>query len=178
MRNRSRWSKLISLACYSLAAATLATPPVVAEVGNRRLLAEDYPLPELSLVLQSKPNSCGPAAIATLASWLGNPTSEESVLAGAALGEDGVTLAEFSRLADRHGLPGAWYRIAEAELRLLPAPFVAHLQGPEGAHFVVVRAIEGPHVLLADPASGSVSAPLARLTARFSGRVYLPRGRS
>ena len=162
------------ITCLLLVAA-LAAPPLSGAERSRAFHGEPYQLPELPVVLQSSQNGCGPAAIATLSAWYGRPVSEATVLSGAALSESGVSLSEFARLADRQGLPGAWYRIPKHELALLPTPFVAHLDGRGGGHFVVVHAIVGAHVVLADPAEGSLAAPLERLSQTFSGRAYLPR---
>jgi predicted double-glycine peptidase len=136
-----------------------------------------WPLEHLEVVRQSQPASCGPASLATLATWLGRPHSEAQLLEGANVTPSGVTLAEFTRLAHAINLPGTWYAVPTADLGRLPTPFVAHLHaGPAEArmgHLVVVAAVSHGYVVVGDPASGAYVSSVAAFARRFSGRVYL-----
>lgn len=136
------------------------------------------PVPGPEVVRQTLPSSCGPALIATLASWRGRSVSEAAVVAQADLGPDGVTLAEFARLASLHALGGTWYRVEKRRLGGLPTPFVAHLAGPDGGHYVAVVAQAGDAVVVIDPAVGALVGPTAVLLRRFSGRVFVVAGGS
>jgi len=166
---------LLALACL----AAVALPGARGMAASSAWNAAPRALEGLPVVRQSLPVSCGPAALATLATWLGDPRSEAELLAVAQLTEAGVTLSEFARLADLIGLPGTWYRVAAAELQRLPAPFVAHLEapgaGPQG-HLVVVGAAAHGYLLVGDPAEGAYVTSAASLARRFTGRVFLPAG--
>lgn len=165
----------ILLAVTALAASIpIVAPSATAVAANAAALAAPLPLTDLVVVRQTKRNSCGPAAIATLAGWLGRPTSEADVLRSARLGDDGISLAEFSRLADAHDVPGSWFRVASSGLPATPTPFVAHFSVPD-EHFVVVHAVVRSHVVMADPAVGAMVVPLRAFLRRFSGRVFVPR---
>ncbi len=124
------------------------------------------------VVRQTRPTTCGPAALATLLSWLGRDVSEDDVARRAEIGASGVTLAEFARLARLYGVAGAWYAAPGRGLDALPVPFVAHLRSG-GGHFVVVRAVLGGVVVLADPARGLVAQPRGRFARAWSGRAYV-----
>ncbi len=140
-----------------------------------------HPLASLEVVRQSQPASCGPAALATLLGWLGRPHSEAYLLGLTELGPEGVSLAEFARLAHAMDVPGAWYHAPSARLAHLPAPFVAHLELPGAAaagHLVVVRSVTHGYVVVADPAQGAQVVSLERFSRDYSGRVYLLEGLS
>src|SRR5690554_8197428 len=78
------------------------------------LAAPATPVQQLSLgwsgvVRQTRHNTCGPALLASLLVGAGRAGSELTVAELAQLGPEGVTLAEFGRLATGLGFPGAWY---------------------------------------------------------------------
>lgn len=173
--NRARGVLRVVLAVAALASlAPVFVPAAAAIAANVAADAAPMPVVDLDAVRQTRWNTCGPAAVATLASWLGRPTSEADVLGIARLGDDGISLAEFTRLADLRGVPGSWYRAEPASLGSVPTPFVAHLTAPDD-HFVVVRAVVRSYVVMADPAVGAVVVPLRALVRRFGGRVFVPR---
>lgn len=135
-----------------------------------------HPLASLEVVRQSRPASCGPAALATLLGWLGRPHSEAHLLGLTELGVEGVSLAEFARLAHAMDVPGTWYHAPPDRLAQLPAPFVAHLELRSAAaagHLVVVRNVTHGYVVVADPAHGAQVVSLEQFSRSYSGRVYL-----
>ena len=133
-------------------------------------------VPGLEAVRQSLPSSCGPALIATLATWRGHAVSEAAVIAQADLDDDGVSLAEFARLASLHALDGAWFHVDGSRLDRLPTPFVAHLRVATGGHFVAVLAHSADKVVVVDPAAGVLVGPVTSLLRGFSGRVFVLSG--
>lgn len=138
--------------------------------------AAPYALEQVSVVRQTHAHSCGPAALATLSAWLGTPRTEAELLQQASLGPTGITLSEFSRLADGIGFSGAWYQVHHSDLHHVPAPFVAHLQG-EGApalgHLVAVAGVAHGYITVADPATGVHVKPVKQFARRFTGRVFV-----
>lgn len=137
----------------------------------------ERPLEHLSVVRQTHASSCGPASLATLATWLGQPRTEAELIELANLGPAGVTLSEFARLAHQVGLPGAWYEVAVSQLHLVPAPFVAHLTSPAAGanhgHLVAVAGVAHGYAVVADPAEGSYVGPVGAFARRFTGRVFV-----
>jgi len=129
----------------------------------------------LRVVRQAREDDCGPALVATLAAWSGRPVGLDAVSAQAALGPegDGVSLAEFARLASLHGASGAWYAVPERHLGALPTPFVAHLQAGGAGHFVAVVAHGRGFAVVADPASGARAGLAAVLLRHYSGRAFV-----
>lgn len=173
--NRVRGALRVIVAVAALSSfVPVFVPAAAAIAANAAADAAPMPVTDLDVVRQTHRNTCGPAAVATLAAWLGRPTSEADVLVIARLGDAGISLAEFTRLADLRGVPGSWYRAEPASLGSVPTPFVAHLSAPDD-HFVVVHAVVRSHVVMADPAVGAVVVPLRAFVRRFGGRVFVPR---
>ncbi|MBX3143123.1 MAG: hypothetical protein KF813_05155 [Trueperaceae bacterium] len=178
----ARLTRSLAIVCvFVSAAAALAAPAVRGQILAAEAMNASLAVPELYVALQSLPNSCGPAAVATLAGWSAGAegaVSEAAVLAHAELGPSGVSLAEFSRLAARHGVPGAWYRVEPSSLGSLATPFAAHLTRDGLGHFVVVLHVKGQLAVVADPAVGGSVVPLAALREGFSGLVFVVRSGS
>lgn len=125
------------------------------------------------VVRQTAVNTCGPAVIATLLSWRGIETTDSEVAAEVELRPQGVSLADFARLATEFGVPGRWFKATHLdELEGLPLPVVVHLRGSFG-HFAILRADAGSHVHLADPARGNVLVPKARFLREWTGRSFI-----
>lgn len=158
-------------ACAALAA--LGVPAVLGVTRSAAWNAKPVALPGVEVVLQSEENACGPAVIATLTAWSGQPVEEGALLALAHMGPTGITLAEFARLASLVGLPGVWYRVSLRELARLPTPFVAQLEKDGVGHFVAVLGVRHGFAIVADPAVGALSGSLAGTLPGFSGRVFL-----
>lgn len=175
----SRLARPLALvATFATAAAALAAPAVRGQALASAAMNASLAVPELYVALQSLPNSCGPAAVATLATWLdpaGEPVSEEEVLAQAELAPTGISLGEFARLASLHGISGVWFRVKPSSLTRLSTPFAAHLTRGAQGHFVIVLHVKGELALIADPAEGGRVAPLSALAAEFTGLVFLIR---
>lgn len=153
--------------------ALVMLPSAVGIAASAAWNADTRPVVGLDMRLQTQPSSCGPALIAALSTLHGRPLDESHVLAKASMGEDGVSLAEFARLASLHDLDGAWYRVERDRLEQLPLPYVAHLDTVAGGHYVAIVAVGGGAVVVLDPAVGAVVGPAASLLGRFSGRVFL-----
>lgn len=189
-----RGRSLLTLLLAVAAAAASTVPTVVGVQASRAWNARPYPVGNVHVVMQAQRNDCGPAVIATLAAWSGSALDLPTVSAAARLGPDGVSLAEFARLASLLELGGAWYRVPTHGLPALRAPFVAHLRvRPEApgrealpvggrsdalGHLVAVRAITSHAVVVADPAAGAYVVSLSEFSRAYSGRAFLIGGRS
>lgn len=160
---------LLVVACL----AALFVPTGVGVAQSAAWNAAPVAVDGVEVVLQSNPVSCGPALIATLSAWAGRPIGEAAVLSRAAMGPDGVSLAEFVRLASLFGSPGVWYQVARRELGRLPTPFVAQLEVDGSGHFVAVLGVRQGMAVVADPAVGALVGPVATVLRGFSGRVFL-----
>lgn len=169
-----------NIAIFTAVAVALALPSARGVAASAVWNAGPWPLASLPVARQSQPTSCGPAALATLATWLGSARTETELLALTELGEGGISLSEFARLADVVGLGGSWYRASRQQLAALPTPFVAHLEvgaaGPSLGHLVVVASVGHGYLVVGDPAAGAYVGSVAAFARRFSGRVFLVGG--
>lgn len=153
------------VAVLSLAALALSAPNVRDGLSAHAAARDTYRLETRDVVLQRHPRGCGAALLATLLSRNALPGSEAALLDAAPPGPDGISLATFAALAERHGLRGAWRRAT-----VLPVPgFVAHLDRPEG-HFVWIADRAGDYLRVVDPAAGEGLWHVDRLADRWSGR--------
>lgn len=172
----TRLAVAIALLALDLAAAaSLTLPAVRGQLLATEAMSAVAAVPELPVTLQSLPNSCGPAVVATLATWLGADVTEDAVLTQAALLPGGISLGEFARLAALHGIEGAWFQVGSTALAHLATPFAVHLTRAGRGHFVLVLHVSGQLALVADPAEGGLVVPLAHLAAEFAGRVFVLR---
>src|SRR5690606_13755400 len=164
-------------ALTSLSLLALLLPSTVGMTASAAWNDAVRVVPGLETTLQTQPASCGPALIATLATWSGSGVSEATVIAQADLSHDGVSLAEFARLASLHALDGTWYRVEQGRLGGLSTPFVAHLHVATGGHFVADVAQAADKVVVVDPGPGVLVGPLGSLLRGVSGRVFVLKNR-
>lgn len=172
------WLKALS-SCGLLVSALLmvSAPSVQGVIASAAWNAGPWPLAELPVVLQSQPSSCGPATLATLAIWLGENLTEEALIALTTLSDEGISLAEFARIASLVGFPGAWYAVRAPDLYAVPVPFAAHLEGAGAdaglGHLVAVAAVSHGYMVVGDPAEGAYVLPVREFARRFTGRVFV-----
>lgn len=151
----------------------IVLPTASGYVRSEKAEEEVLSLGWAGVVRQSATNTCGPAVIATLLHWRGQVVTDQDVAAMTELRPGGVTLAEFSRLANEFDLPGRWfYTNGENSLSALPAPSVVHLKGTSG-HFAIHLGTVGRYVQLADPARGRIFVPAERFRQQWTGRSFL-----
>jgi predicted double-glycine peptidase len=172
-RTRERGSALPEFHIFFLVCLVLA--PTI--YGYLKTVALERPsvleLGWTGVVAQTAPNTCGPAVLATLLAWQGKTVSEMVVASRANLQEEGITLAEFSRLGAELGLSGRWLRVAGmGGLGELPAPFVAHLRDAVG-HYAIFLQDLGTFVHLVDPARGQLLVPKSRFLSDWTRRAFV-----
>jgi ABC-type bacteriocin/lantibiotic exporter with double-glycine peptidase domain/CRP-like cAMP-binding protein len=108
------------------------------------------------LVRQIDFADCGVAALAMVCRAFGRKVSLPFIRHAAATGQEGTSLRGIMRAADEAGLEAHAMKASKDRLDGLPLPAIIHW---EGNHWVVVYAVEGDHVRIADPGRG-----LRRLT--------------
>lgn len=160
--------------CLFATAALLFAPVVSGAHATHEWASAPRIVESLDVVRQRGRFDCGPALLATLASWSGDRVSLDHALALVHVGPTGTSLAEFARVASDLGVPGVWYQVPGSRLDEVATPFVAHLDAGEGlGHFVAVVGMRGGLAVLADPARGAVVGGADRLLAGYSGRAFL-----
>ena len=150
----------------------LAAPNLTEGTRAANLARAWSPTSATDVVLQSDPEGCGAALLATILQRRGLLVTEAELLAAAPPGPDGISLRRFQTLAAEHGLSGTWRRASRGAVP--GGSFVAHLDRPDG-HFVWVLATAGDYLHIVDPAVGEGVWHEERFLRRFSGR-YLRLG--
>lgn len=128
--------------------------------------------------------SCGSAAVATLLSFHYNmPMDEAQVFqamyrAGdqAKIQAEGFSMLDMKRFLDSQGLHSDGFRMSLDQLVQIGVPGIVLVNTQGYRHFVVVRGLRDDHVLLADPAIGSITVPRAQFENIWDGTVLAARG--
>lgn len=126
---------------------------------------------EKAVVMQRWDASCAAAALATVLTYaFHDPVSERHVAAkmletiepAKVRARGGFSLLDMKRFTERRGYRSEAYQyLSIADLQLFHAPIVP-IAAYGANHYVVVNAVNGDHVLLADPAFGNRTLSLAR----------------
>ena len=120
----------------------------------------------LPVIRQATVTECGLACIAMLASYCGSAHDLVSLRRRFGVSLKGATLQTLMRTCDALGLMARAVRCEIGEMRRLRLPCVLHW-GLD--HFVVLRKVNGRHLVLHDPARGCVRASWAEADRKFSG---------
>ena len=142
---------------------------------------------QANVIIQRWDNSCGAAALATVLTYArGFRISEEEVARGMLKRTDplrvhyrgGFSLLDMKRHAEELGFAADGYSNLSLE-ELSDMPFViVPIRARGYNHFVVVRAIRGDEVNIADPGFGNYTLSTKRFFAAWQGNVgFLVEGR-
>jgi len=135
------------------------------------------------VILQGYDYSCGASALATLMTrHLGTPATEVELLndLGESLTpvelldrqENGLSMGDLLRLADRRGFETRAFKLdAVTSLRAFNIPLIVHLDYEGYRHFVVLEAIRGDRIFLADPRRGNVRLSVHKFAKQWTGYV-------
>jgi hypothetical protein len=124
--------------------------------------------------LQTRENTCGPAALAYALGLFGTDVTERDLLPGLDVHADGTSMAELAAAARRQGFT-AWGEGQNLPaLRAAPKPVLAHVRED---HYVVVLAFEGDWIDLFDPATGFVQMSVTEFGRTWRGNVLVIRPR-
>jgi ABC-type bacteriocin/lantibiotic exporter with double-glycine peptidase domain/CRP-like cAMP-binding protein len=109
---------------------------------------------------------CGVAALAMVCRAFGRKVSLPFIRRVAGTGQDGTSLRGIMRAADEAGLEGHPLKASKDRLDELQLPAILHW---EGNHWVVLFAVDGDRVRLADPARGVRRVSRAEVDEKWSG---------
>lgn len=156
--------------------ALAASPLVARALPQVRSMLE---LRQAGVVRQGWDLSCGAAALSTVLNQLGDPASEAEIVEALLRGADaerirargGFSLLDLKRYATARGhLAEGFGNLRLANLAALGTAIVPTLE-PAGPHFMVYRGVVDGRVVLADPAYGTRTVPVARFERMWSPRV-------
>jgi ABC-type bacteriocin/lantibiotic exporter with double-glycine peptidase domain/CRP-like cAMP-binding protein len=109
---------------------------------------------------------CGVAALAMICRAFGRKVSLPFIRHIAGTGQDGTSLRGIMRAADEAGLDGHAFKASKNRLDQLQLPAIIHW---DGNHWVVLYAVEGDRVRIADPGRGLRRSTRAEVEEKWSG---------
>ncbi|WP_421868461.1 C39 family peptidase [Motiliproteus sp.] len=123
--------------------------------------------------------SCGSAAVATLLTYHYNlPTDEETVFQAmikvgdrAKIQQHGFSMLDMKRYLDSRGFHSDGFKMSLDKLIRIGMPGITLLNTQGYRHFVVVKGLDENHVLIADPAVGSVVVPRSHFETIWNGAI-------
>ncbi len=133
-----------------------------------------------NIVRQAYDYSCGSAALTTvLKYYLGRNLDERQVMEGLLhYGESeriverrAFSMLDMKRLVTALGYPAGGFRATLDDLRELDHPAIVPIHHAGFKHFVVLRAVRGDRVFVADPAIGNYSFTLAQFAEKWDDNV-------
>ncbi len=122
--------------------------------------------------LQATKNSCGPAVLAYVFSFLGKEAREDDLLRQMTLTDQGVNMLEMKNVAIRNGFQAVGVRENYQALLEEPLPVIAYINN---SHYVVVLEIGRHDVYVFDPAIGHVTVPRRVFEQVWNGYLLLIR---
>ena len=128
-----------------------------------RMIGAHY-LGENGVVLQSKNNDCGAASLKMILTAHGIECDISELASDLHLTPRGTSMLNLRLASARHGVSARSWSIRPEDLRSIPLPAIAFINGN---HFVVIRRLIAPNILeVDDPALGKLQWP-ARSFQRF-----------
>lgn len=122
------------------------------------------------LVRQIDEMDCGAACLAMVCRGFGHDVSMTAVRQAAGTGLEGTSLRGLTRGGEELGLKTRAIKSSVDRLGALPLPAIAHW---DGYHWVVIHAVDGERVRIADPARGLREFGLKEVEERWSGYAAL-----
>jgi predicted double-glycine peptidase len=154
-------------------------------VGGLRLNKQVKPLREIkrsNVVTQSLDFSCGAAGLSTVLNYyLEDPVSEQEIIQALlqlvplekVKQRRGFSLLDLKKFAEHKGYRVTGYKMDFDFLRELGKPVLVPIKFKNYRHFVIVKAVIGDRVFLADPAVGNVSVKDYKFRKMWGGGIGL-----
>lgn len=122
----------------------------------------------VQVLLQQSQVECGPACLAMILTYHGQPTTVGLCREQCGVGRDGVSALTLARVARAQGLEVHAFRVEPQNLPQLPLPAIAYWNRN---HYVVLEAIDASTITVVDPAIGRTLLSQADFRAVYSGVV-------
>jgi ATP-binding cassette, subfamily B, bacterial HlyB/CyaB len=135
--------------------------PTPARRYKHHRLWQRYPFVE-----QQSSSDCGAACLAMISRFWGKHFPLHVLREQAKVGRSGASLKSLAKAAEELGYQARPVRASIGRMTEQPNPWIAHW---EGDHYVVVYRIKRGQVLIADPAVGRRSLPVAEFQTHWTG---------
>ena len=151
--------------------------------GNGERESVDVPviswrdMPFQTVKKQALDYSCGSAALSTLLTYVyGNKTAEGAVFKAMfdsgdqkKIQREGFSLLDMSNYLNSRGYKSTGYKVGLESVEKNKIPFIALINDAGYNHFVVVKSVKGPYVLVGDPNKGNVIHPRKSFETMWNG---------
>lgn len=134
-------------------------------------------LPFQTVKRQTFDYSCGSAAVATLLTYVyGRKTTESDVFRTMfadgdqkKIRREGFSLLDMSKYLNKLGYKASGYKLNLKIVEKHKIPFIALINRDGYMHFVVVKSVVGPAVLIGDPSKGNMIVPRDEFEKMWTG---------
>lgn len=133
-----------------------------------------------NVIKQSLDYSCGPAGLATILNYyLNDPITEKEIINALlkstplkkVMERKGFSLLDLKNFAQDRGYVVNGYKMDIESLRTLGKPVLVPIKFKNYRHFVVVKAVVGDRVFIADPTTGNATVKLCNFTEIWQGGI-------
>lgn len=168
------------LALIGPGAVTAGTINISNPFGSFTVRAKSLQEMRWDRVIQQKYDfSCGSAAVATLLTYHYDlPTDEDEVFQAMIRVGDrrkiqqyGFSMLDMKRYLDQRGFRSDGFKMTLDKLIKIGMPGITLLNAQGYKHFVVVKGLDNSHVLISDPAVGSVVVPRSHFETIWNGAI-------
>ncbi len=139
--------------------------PAPAQRYKHHRLWQRYPFVE-----QQSSSDCGAACLSMISRFWGKHFPLHVLREQAKVGRSGASLKSLAKAAEELGYQARPVRASVGRMAEQPNPWIAHW---EGDHYIVVYRIKRGQVLIADPAVGRRSLPIAEFQTHWTGYALL-----
>ena len=122
--------------------------------------------------LQSRENTCGPAALAYILNFYGLETDEDDILKHVHISSYGTSMLQLKNAAKDFGFIGKGYKSNYKWLKQQALPLIAHVNDK---HYVVINKIINNRIYLFDPLEGHIILEKNDFENLWSGNVLTVR---
>jgi ABC-type bacteriocin/lantibiotic exporter with double-glycine peptidase domain len=123
------------------------------------------------VVLQSRPNDCGPASLKMILAFHGIDCSISELSQDLHLTPRGTSILSLRIVSAKLGIPAKTWKVRPEDLGRVPLPAIAFVNRN---HFVVIRRFIAPEILeVDDPALGRIQWPTRAFHRIWSGETLV-----
>lgn len=132
-------------------------------------IEEGY-LGSCGVVLQSKWNNCGPAALKMIFDHYHIPSSVEEIEQSVGLTDEGSSMLALKRIALTKGLKTEGWKLSFRDFATRPFPLLVYIRND---HFVVVDSVVADAIFIRDPAVGKLKLSQSKFLNIWNGETLV-----
>ena len=179
---KSGWFFLLFFLMFSFVSVSSGSPLCIDGVSVNKKIKCLKEIRDKNVVKQSLDYSCGPAGLATLLNiYLHDSVGEKQIIKALMKSIDiakvkerhGFSLLDLKNFAEKRGYRVTGYKMDIDFLKQINAPVLVPIKFKNFRHFIVIKAVVGDRVFIADPAMGNMSMKIDRFLSIWQGGIGL-----